>query len=140
MSKIRIHEPAKLDWLRVADVAAPHLVPRLGDAELASHVAFHELGDESSLQLFEIAYEPGAAIEVHSHQEDEIIYVVAGSMKLGPKTVPPGTSVFVSADTLYSFEAGPEGLRMLNFRPRRDDSFVTREEHLEKHRRGRATA
>lgn len=130
MSKIRVHEPDQLDWLCVRDVAAAHLVPRLGNAELASHVAFHELGSASSLQLFEIAYEPGAAIEVHSHREDEIIYIVAGSMKLGARTVLPGTSIFVSADTLYGFEAGPEGLRMLNFRPRRDDSFVTRDEHL----------
>ena len=76
MSRIRLHERESLNWVCVADVAAPHLLPRLGEAELASHLAFHEPGDEETLQLFEVAYEPHATIEVHAHHEDEIIYIL----------------------------------------------------------------
>ncbi|MGE4431286.1 MAG: cupin domain-containing protein [Sphingobium sp.] len=127
MARVRVHEATSLNWLSVMDVAAPDLLPRLGEAEKASHVAFHEQGDAQSLQLFEIAYEPGADIEVHAHHEDEIIYILGGSMKLGNRTVGPGSSLFVQGGTLYSFMAGPDGLKMLNFRARRDDSFITRD-------------
>lgn len=129
-SPVRVHDAGTLQWQSVTDVAAPHLLPRLDAAERASHITFHEPGDADTLQLFEIAYEPGAAIEVHAHLEDEIIYVVAGTMKLGARDLGPGSSVFVAGNTLYSFAAGPDGLRLLNFRPRRDDSFVTRDEHV----------
>lgn len=130
MSKIRIHERESLNWVCVADVAAPHLLPRLGEAELTSRVAFHESGDAETLQLFEVAYEPHASIEMHAHQEDEIIYILEGSIELGRRTVLPGSSVFVKGGTLYSFSAGPAGLRLLNFRARRDDSFITKDDYL----------
>lgn len=57
-----------------------------------------------------------AARGVHSHSEDEIIFVTAGSMRLGQKLVGPGTAIAIAADTLYSFTAGPDGLSFVNFR------------------------
>lgn len=67
-----------------------------------------------------------AARGVHSHTEDEIIVVLAGSMRLGNKLVGPGTVLAIAADTLYSFTPGPEGLSFVNFRSRRpgDIRFV----------------
>jgi len=64
--------------------------------------------------------EPMAAEEqakgVHSHSEDEIIFVTAGQIRLGTKLYGPGTSLAIAADTLYSFTPGPEGLSFVNFR------------------------
>ena len=57
-----------------------------------------------------------AARGIHSHSEDEIIFVTAGAMRLGHKLVGPGTAIAIAADTLYSFTAGPEGLSFVNFR------------------------
>ncbi len=57
-----------------------------------------------------------AARGIHSHSEDEIIFVTAGAMRLGHKLVGPGTAIAIAADTLYSFTAGPEGLSFINFR------------------------
>lgn len=67
-----------------------------------------------------------AARGVHSHSEDEIIVVLAGSMRLGNKLVGPGTALAIAADTLYSFTPGPEGLSFVNFRSHRpgDIRFV----------------
>jgi len=53
---------------------------------------------------------------VHSHSEDEIIFVTAGRIRLGTKLYGPGTSLAIAADTLYSFSPGPEGLSFVNFR------------------------
>lgn len=53
---------------------------------------------------------------VHSHSEDEIIFVVDGEIRLGNKLYGPGTAVAIAADTLYSFTTGPAGLSFINFR------------------------
>ena len=53
---------------------------------------------------------------VHSHSEDEIIFVIDGEIRLGNKLYGPGTAVAIAADTLYSFTTGPGGLSFINFR------------------------
>lgn len=53
---------------------------------------------------------------VHSHTEDEIIFVTDGQIRLGSRLCGPGTALAIAADTLYSFTAGPEGLSFVNFR------------------------
>jgi hypothetical protein len=53
---------------------------------------------------------------VHSHSEDEIIFVIDGEIRLGNKLYGPGTAVAIAADTLYSFTTGPAGLSFINFR------------------------
>lgn len=54
---------------------------------------------------------------VHSHSEDEIIFVTDGAMRLGARLFGPGTAVAIARDTFYSFTPGPEGLAFINFRP-----------------------
>jgi hypothetical protein len=53
---------------------------------------------------------------VHSHTEDEIIFVIDGQIRLGTKLYGSGTALAIAADTLYSFTAGPDGLSFVNFR------------------------
>jgi hypothetical protein len=53
---------------------------------------------------------------VHSHSEDEIIFVTDGQMRLGTRLYGPGTAVAIPAETLYSFGVGPDGLSFVNFR------------------------
>ena len=54
--------------------------------------------------------------DIHSHSEDEIIFVMEGQMRLGAKLFGPGTALAVAADTFYNFTVGPAGLRFVNFR------------------------
>ena len=63
-----------------------------------------------------------------SSAKDEIIYVVAGEMVLGNRRIGPGATEFVQGNTLCSLAPGGKGLRFLNFRPRIDTTFITREE------------
>jgi len=59
---------------------------------------------------------PGDKAGIHSHSEDEIIFVTRGEIRLGQRLYGPGTALAVAADTLYSFTAGPHGLHFVNFR------------------------
>lgn len=54
--------------------------------------------------------------EPHLHNEDEIIFVVDGGIKVG-KVHPPGTAIAVAADAVYTFGVDPQGGAFINFRP-----------------------
>ncbi len=53
---------------------------------------------------------------VHSHSEDEVIFITRGAIRLGQKLFPAGTAVAIAADTMYSIAPGPEGMSFINFR------------------------
>jgi hypothetical protein len=53
----------------------------------------------------------------HYHTEDEIIFIVGGSMIIGRRKLKPGAALAIDADTVYQFEAGEDGLAFINFRP-----------------------
>jgi hypothetical protein len=52
----------------------------------------------------------------HSHSEDEVIFVRAGTIRLGARSFGPGTAIFVAANTRYGFFSGEGGLSFVNFR------------------------
>jgi len=62
-------------------------------------------------------FKPGETVGRHSHTEDEIIFVVNGTMKVGRRNLPQGTALAIDADTVYTFTAGGDGLEFVNFRP-----------------------
>jgi hypothetical protein len=61
--------------------------------------------------------EPRAGI--HSHEENEIIFVTGGEMRLGNRMVGQGTAIAIAAGTFYGFVPGPAGLTFVNFRAAR---------------------
>ena len=89
----------------------------------------HNTGD--SLHAFEVKLPPHHKTQLHAHQEDEIIHVLGGQMTVGNQVLGPGDSVFIEGMTLYGFEAGPEGVNFINFRPHFDLTFYRNEEFHE---------
>ena len=85
-------------------------------------------GGEDEVQLFDVKFDPNRQTEVHAHEQDEIVYVVAGQMLFGQHSLNPGDSIHIPAMTLYSFRAGPQGLQFINFRPRKDVTYYNRAE------------
>jgi quercetin dioxygenase-like cupin family protein len=71
----------------------------------------------------EVRYVPNAVVDPHSHDEDEIVYVVEGELHLGDRVLRPGVSMFVGAATVYGYRAGVNGLRIVNFGLRADFSY-----------------
>ena len=130
MSRIRIREESDLPWIIARESAKPEDLERFSEGELNSKVRIRESGTADSPQLLEIEFAPDNEIRVHAHDEDEIIYIKAGTMHLGNRVLGPGPPLFVEGKTLYGFTAGQEGLTILNFRPRVDFTFHTRDECL----------
>lgn len=124
MGKIEFSS-ADVPMHRIGDVVPDDLRAKLAEGELDAQSRMHHLGADDRLQLFEVRAPAGARFNPHSHDEDEIILVVEGELHAGSHVVRPGESMYVTGGTVYSFRAGPEGLRFFNFRPRMDVTFRT---------------
>jgi hypothetical protein len=90
----------------------------------------HE-GSDTDLQLFECRVAPNQHIETHAHTEDEIIYVLGGSMRFGAHVLTAGSSIYIPGLTLYAFDSGPDGLQFINFRPRQDETHYSKEQFMQ---------
>ena len=91
--------------------------PRRGDGTIENGSQF--IGDMENGPWIHInSVEPNVGGgQPHSHNLDEVIYIVEGSLTIGDRTCGPGTVIAIEKDTEYDFTAGPEGLRFLNIRP-----------------------
>jgi quercetin dioxygenase-like cupin family protein len=135
MSRVRIREEHELPWMLTRSLVKPEDLERFSDGELNSKVRFREVGSDNSPQLFEVEFAPDSEVKIHAHEEDEIIFVLTGQMQVGSRVLGPGASVFIKGNTLYGFKVGHQGMTFLNFRPRLDATFITRDEFLERHRK-----
>jgi quercetin dioxygenase-like cupin family protein len=110
------------------DPDVKELLAHLNDDVAESATFYHHHGTAEELELFETRWPPFARIDPHAHDVDEIIVVVQGEIRFGRKRYGVGSSVFIPSMTLYGFEAGPEGLTFLNFRPCSAARTVAKEE------------
>jgi quercetin dioxygenase-like cupin family protein len=116
MGKIVFRHAEELTATRASDRMTPEQPARFGDDEARALRRNYFPVDDAPLELFEITLEPDAEVRPHGHSTAEIIYVVAGTLQFGARTYGPASAVFVDAETLYAFRAGPEGATFLNFR------------------------
>ncbi len=98
--------------------------------DMRTRVFSHHEDTYDAPQLIEVVFPPNHKNQAHAHDADEIIVVVEGSMKFGSQVYGAGSSVFIPKMTLYSFQAGPEGVIFLNFRPTRSDGAIFKEEFM----------
>ena len=123
-ARIRVHDCEKIAAEPIHDWTTEEIKSQISDLELHSSIIVHEPGSTESLQLFEVFFLPGTKVDIHAHDEEEIMYVVSGEMIVGQRVLKPGSSIYISGSTLYGFRAGDEGLRVLNFRPRTDSTYI----------------
>jgi quercetin dioxygenase-like cupin family protein len=133
MGTVRVVDEKDLEWRS----GKPEMIEKLlalGIAftpeELSGKQRDHHPGSAEEPELVEVWFEPDTVVQTHAHLRDEIIYVVAGSMVLGNRVLEPGSSVFIAGNTLYTFRAGPEGLRFVNFRPQSGAGYVSKDEFM----------
>lgn len=148
MARIRVRDVAEMRWWgRVSDgeigdderFEADNYAPVDDDFAGRTH-RIHHPGSETDLQMFEVRMHPGDAFESHAHLTDEVIFVREGELHFGARVLREGSSVYVPANTLYAFRAGPTGLHFVNFRAVKDESFITKQQFLERRRGSAATA
>jgi quercetin dioxygenase-like cupin family protein len=73
---------------------------------------------------------------LHSHSQDELIYVLDGELKLGNLRVGPGDALSVAAFVRYRFECGEDGYRFLNYSAD-SSAYIPADENAPKLGRGR---
>jgi quercetin dioxygenase-like cupin family protein len=88
--------------------------PNLLDGNL-DEVVYRGEGDEG-MSLVRAWFGPHYVLPRHTHDGDCLYYVVAGSLKMGAQELQAGDGFFVPSDAPYAYEAGPEGVEVLEFR------------------------
>ena len=78
-------------------------------------ILFREPGEEG-LSLSYAWFKSGYILPRHSHNADCVYYILAGELNAGSAVLRKGDGIFVPADHGYSFEAGAEGVELLEFR------------------------
>jgi hypothetical protein len=119
----RVHHPDSLGWRKIGDIDMGWMRDHLDATELEGQLAFHEGGDAETPQLMEMRLNPDTLIAPHSHDKSEIVFVVEGSIHWGDQSLEAGGSLYIAADTPYTYRTGPKGARLLNIRSREDHSF-----------------
>lgn len=114
MNGVAIVSEHDLEWKRPADDWPGKVAP--GEPEIL--YKFLHLWDDGRPALQRIRYEPGHFEAPHSHDRDEILYLFGGELKFGDRTIFPGMTVLIPADTRYSFLAGQAGADLVLFRTR----------------------
>ena len=83
----------------------------------SSAVPFRQEGPDG-FSLVSIDFPPGFLLPRHSHSADCLYYVVGGGVIMGARALGPGDGFFVPAEQPYAYRAGPEGVKLLEFRHR----------------------
>jgi quercetin dioxygenase-like cupin family protein len=93
--------------------------PRTPNVMLGGHdaVLFRGEGDDG-FSLVKAWFGPNYVLPRHSHDGDCLYYVVEGSLIMGSQVIEAGDGFFVPSDAPYAYEAGPEGVVVLEFRTR----------------------
>jgi len=78
-------------------------------------VLFCEPGDHG-ISLVYLWFKSGYVLPRHSHDVDCLYYVLGGELQMGTQTVRKGDGVFIPANAAYTYEAGPNGVEVLEFR------------------------
>jgi quercetin dioxygenase-like cupin family protein len=76
---------------------------------------FRQAGDDG-FSLVNVWFRPDYILPRHTHNVDCTYYVVAGKIILGSQVIHAGEGFFVPAEHAYGYQAGPEGVELLEFR------------------------
>jgi hypothetical protein len=71
---------------------------------------------ERAHSLVSVYYPPGTHLPRHVHNIDQVAFILEGEARQGNKVLPIGSGYFTPAGVAYELTAGPEGVRVLEFR------------------------
>src|SRR5262249_26191684 len=74
-------------------------------------------GDDG-FSLVKAWFGPHFVLPRHSHDGDCLYYVLSGSLKMSSQELRPGDGFLVPDGAPYGYEAGPDGVEVLEFRTR----------------------
>lgn len=93
--------------------------PRSPQLSMGTHDSVVYRGDTpDSFSLVKAWFGPHFVLPRHSHEGDCLYYIVQGSVILGSQTLQVGDGFFVPSGAPYGYDAGPDGVTILEFRNR----------------------
>lgn len=66
--------------------------------------------------LTHVWFKSGYPLPLHSHTGNCLYYIVAGSVRIGKDVLGPGDGFFIEDLVPYTYETGPKGVEVLEFR------------------------
>jgi hypothetical protein len=111
-----------------ADPEAAARVALIPESERVGGAFTHHSGSDSEPQLTEHRFPADHTVKSHAHDQDEIMLITEGWLTFGRRWFGVGSSVYIPRMTLYSFQVAPDGVTVLNFRPRRSVGAIFRED------------
>jgi hypothetical protein len=106
-----------------------HRIQELVDpssAVLGAFAGFSQYGQNGSdvklvyaragCSLTSVWFKSGYPLALHSHTGSCLYYIVAGSIRIGKERLGSGDGFFVDHDVPYTYEIGPDGVEVLEFR------------------------
>jgi quercetin dioxygenase-like cupin family protein len=78
-------------------------------------VPFRQEGP-GGFSLVTVDFAPGYLLPRHSHSSDCLYYIIEGGIVMGRRELGPGDGFFLPADQPYAYHAGPDGVKLLEFR------------------------
>ncbi len=72
--------------------------------------------DAGGFSLVHVWFKANYPLPRHSHDADCMYYVISGSAVMGNQVLRPGDAFFVPADAPYQYNAGPDGVEVLEVR------------------------
>ena len=94
----------------------------LGDR---TRIIFKESGD-NGMSLVHCWFKSGFVLPFHSHSTDCLYYILGGELRMGSRVLRKGDGFFLPAEVGYGYEAGPEGVEVLEFRNASRFNFMFR--------------
>jgi quercetin dioxygenase-like cupin family protein len=135
MTDVSTERPAKLTIFRTADAADLETSHAFDEVtfpdEVQSFIAKFDLSLLAAGSIVDLVFRqrggaghsivrawfaPGYKLFRHSHNADCTYYITSGLLRLGNQTLTSGEGFFVPGNHPYSYEAGPDGLEILEFR------------------------
>lgn len=93
--------------------------PRSDNVALGGHDAVLYRGDgDDGYSLVKAWFAPHYVLPRHSHDADCLYYIVEGCVTMGSQVLEAGDGFFVPAGAPYAYEAGDNGVLVLEFRTR----------------------
>ena len=120
--KFQHSKQSDLSFSKVRDFVPQEFLNLLSESDREAQVAMHFKG-EDGLALMEIIEAPNGSATLHSHDLEEIFYVLEGELQFGKRVCKAGDSINIKAGTQYTFKTGTQGCRYLKFTASADSSF-----------------
>jgi quercetin dioxygenase-like cupin family protein len=122
---IKIHRAADAQDFAATDFMSP---PAMSPDARQAFSEFSKVGgaegavvkvlarDEAGFSLVHVWFKANYPLPRHSHDSDCMYYVISGSAIMGNQVLRAGDAFFVPRDAPYQYNAGPEGVEVLEVR------------------------